>query len=89
MGFQLGTSLQQAAYTAWINSVTNNGTSYPKLNPNGSTAEVSAYNSFISGYNSFLTAFNALTNNPYHSVVLNLTPQAFIKLFNNIDTNCL
>ncbi|WP_316785555.1 hypothetical protein [Pedobacter frigiditerrae] len=82
------TQAQKDAYLLWINQVTSNGTTYPKLKPNGTSAEIADYNAFMSSYNSFLAAYNALSGNLNHSVALNLSPQALIKLFNNINRNC-
>jgi len=82
------TQVQRDAYLLWIKQVTTNGTSYPKLNPNGTATEIAAYNTFMSSYNSFLSAYNAIPGNTNHSTALNLSPQALIKLFNNINKNC-
>ena len=82
------TQAQIDAYLLWINQVTSNGTTYPKLNHNGTAAEIAAYNTFMSSYNSFLSIYNAIPGNPNHSTALNLSPQALIKLFNNINRNC-
>ncbi|MBB2143933.1 hypothetical protein GM921_00420 [Pedobacter sp. LMG 31464] len=86
--FSGATQAQKDAYLLWINQTTSNGTTYPKLNPSGTTTEIAAYNTFMSSYNSFLASYNALSGNPNHSTALNLSPQALIKLFNNINRNC-
>ncbi len=80
------TPQQQLDYQNWINEVTNNGTTYPKINPNGTITELAAYNTFISKYHSFLSIYNGVSVNS--STALNLSPQALIKLFNNINRNC-
>ena len=82
------TQAQKDAYLLWISQVTNNGMTYPKLNPNGTTTEIADYNSFMSSYNSFLAAYNTLSGNLNHSTALSLSPVALIKLFNNINRNC-
>jgi hypothetical protein len=78
-----GTLTQKNSYESWVKGLTNNGTVYPKLTP-GTTA----YTTFINQYNSFLSQYNNLPNNPNTSPVINLTPQAFINLFNNVNPNC-
>jgi hypothetical protein len=81
--FAKGTSAQNNAYTAWIKGLTNNGTVYPKLTPG-----TPAYTTFINQYTSYLDQYNALPNNPNTSPIINLTPQAFIDLFNSVTPNC-
>jgi len=86
--FNAGTQAQKESYKDWVDLVTNNGTTYPKLNPTGTAAEIAVYNTFMSSYNSFLSAYNAIPGNTNHSAALNLSPKALINLFNNINRNC-
>ncbi len=78
-----------ANYRDWISLITNNGTAYPKLNPNATNqADIDKYNSFINSYNSFMDQFKQVPGNPYYSPILHLTPNALINMFNSIDPNC-
>ena len=86
-----GSADQRNAYRQWIDELTNNGSSYPKLYTSGNDrtpAQVTAYNNFLTEYNTYLAAFNNMQNNPYRSQLANLAPLAFINLFKNITTNC-
>jgi len=78
-----GTQQQKTNYENWIKGLTANGTVYPKLAPGSS-----AYTTFINNYNSFLSQYNDLPNNVNSSPMINLTPQAFIDIFNNINPTC-
>ena len=81
--FVNGTSDQRKAYQTWINGLTEGGTVFPKLAPG-----TPAYTTFLNEYNAFLNQYNALPDNPNASPVINLTPQAFINLFNSVNPNC-
>jgi len=81
--FDSGTQAQITAYSNWINSLTDNGTIYPDLTPG-----TQAYTTFIAQYNSFLSQYNDLPNNPNSSPIINLTPQAFIDIFQIVTPNC-
>lgn len=74
----------KTAYDTWINSLTNNGTSYPKLNPQ---TDITQYNNFITQYQSFLSQYQQIIGNPYYSPIANYTPNALINMFNAIDPN--
>ena len=78
--FVNGTQDQKNMYLSWLSQLTNNGTAYPKLS--------SSNTDFINKYNGFLNEYNSLSGNPYSSQVINLTPQAFINIFNNTNPTC-
>lgn len=82
--FDNGTAEQQRLYTIWIKSLTNNGTTYPRID----NTDTGAYAEFINQYGSFLSQFNDLPGNVYHSDILNLTPTSLIFIFNHTDPNC-
>lgn len=70
------------AYISWINTLTNNGTSYPNIGSN---------TTFESDYSQHLSNFKLYGHPSYtpSSIIPSLKPEALKKLFNgSIGTNC-